>query len=210
MAKEAGIFTTLLKTVTDLGLVDTLKNAEAVTVFAPTDDAFASMPINFESLTPDQAKEIVLRHVIESKVLAADINGHPAEPVETLGGETIYLWSSDGSPGSPGSPGVYINYRGNLIKVDKADVMARNGVIHIIPTVIFPRVDEKRLEKRMKRSAISKNYGNNCGTKRGPQPRHVSEANEGPKSKELAPLGRNSLAMRTKDSLINAFQKLFG
>ena len=69
---------------------------------------------------------------------------------------------------------------------------------------------EKGLEKRMKRSAISKNYGNNCGTKRGPQPRHVSEANEGPKSKELAPLGRNSLAMRTKDSLINAFQKLFG
>ena len=56
----------------------------------------------------------------------------------------------------------------------------------------------------------SKNYGNNCGTKRGPKPRHVSETNEGPKSKELAPLGRNSLAMRTKDSLINAFQKLFG
>ena len=211
VAKEAGIFNTLLKIVTELGLVDTLKEAEAVTVFAPPDEAFAKLPNGtIESLTQDQAKEIVLRHVIESKVLAADINGHPAEPVETLGGETIYLWSSDGSPGSPGSPGVYINYRGNLIKVDKADVMARNGVIHIIPTVIFPRVDEKRLEKRMKRSAISKNYGNNCGTKRGPQPRHISETNEGPKSKELAPLGRNSLAMRTKDSLINAFQKLFG
>ena len=156
-----------------------------------------------------------------------------------------------------GSNKIFIQSRRGQVYANDAeiiggDIMALNGAIHVIDTVLFtgqnqseliipveieptpePNPDattelskfstvevpdfdswkqkiEKGLEKRMKRSAISKNYGNNCGTKRGPQPRHVSEANEGPKSKELAPLGRNSLAMRTKDSLINAFQKLFG
>ena len=200
------VFTTLLKIITDVGLVDALKKAEAVTVFAPPDFAFAKLPAGtIENLTPEQAKEIVLRHVVDSKVLAADVASGPVK-LKTLGGEDIKLINRKGQ--------ILIEYEGNVITVDKADVMARNGVIHIIPTVIFPSFSkqkiEKRLEKRMKRSAISKNYGNNCGTKRGPQPRHISETNEGPKSKELAPLGRNSLAMRTKDSLINAFQKLFG
>ena len=133
MAKEAGIFTTLLKTVTDLGLVDTLKNAEAVTVFAPTDDAFASMPFDFESFIPDQAKEIVLRHVVDSKLLAVDIPPRLIRPVpvKTMGGEIIDLIKTDIGK-------VLIAYEGNTIIVRKADIMARNGVIHIIDKVILP------------------------------------------------------------------------
>merc|ERR1712029_393786 len=67
-------FSTLVKIVSDLGLVDTLKNAEAVTIFAPNDAAFAKLPEGtLESLTPEQAKEIVLRHVVAAKVVAADV-----------------------------------------------------------------------------------------------------------------------------------------
>ena len=55
----AGEFTKLVKLVTDLDLVDTLKNAEAVTIFAPNDEAFAKLPTGtLESLTPDQVYSI--------------------------------------------------------------------------------------------------------------------------------------------------------
>ena len=135
VATEAGIFNTLLKIVTDLGLVDTLKEAEAVTVFAPPDEAFAKLPAGtIESLTPEQAKKIVLRHVVDSKILAADIasGGELIKIVKTLGGEKIKLANIIGH--------VLIEYKGNVITVDKADVMARNGVIHIIDKVIIPGI----------------------------------------------------------------------
>merc|ERR1711997_510921 len=62
-------------------------HAEAVTIFAPNDAAFAKLPAGtLESLTPEQAKEIVLRHVVPAKVSAQDV---ATGPVETIGGETI-------------------------------------------------------------------------------------------------------------------------
>merc|ERR1712079_209725 len=69
-----GAFTTLVKIVSDLGLVETLKGVEAVTIFAPSDDAFAKLPEGtLESLSPEQAKAIVSRHVVAgATVLAAD------------------------------------------------------------------------------------------------------------------------------------------
>merc|ERR1712087_1015127 len=64
VAVAAGSFKTLVK-LGDLGLVETLKGVEAATVFAPSDDAFAKLPPGtLESLTPEQAKAIVARHVI--------------------------------------------------------------------------------------------------------------------------------------------------
>merc|ERR1712156_1229740 len=65
VAVGAGAFTPLVKIVSDLGLVDTLKGVEAVTIFAPSDDAFAKLPAGtLESLTTEQAKAIVSRHVV--------------------------------------------------------------------------------------------------------------------------------------------------
>ena len=129
VAVGAGAFTTLVKIVSDLGLVDTLKGAEALTVFAPSDDAFAKLPAGtLESLTPDQAKEIVLRHVVTAKVPAAAV---ATGPVETIGGEVIDLIKTEAG-------GVQIAYEGNTINVVTADVMASNGVIHIIDKVILP------------------------------------------------------------------------
>ena len=137
MAKEARIFTTLLKIVTNLGLVDTLKEAEAVTIFAPPDEAFEKLPDGtIDSLTLEEAREIVLRHVVNSKVLAGDV---ATGPVETFGGEVIDLIKTD-------TGGVQITYEGNTITVDKADVMASNGVIHIIDKVILPAQKGKIFE----------------------------------------------------------------
>merc|ERR1712129_690346 len=86
VAIAAGSFTTLVKLLSDLGLVDALREAEAQTIFAPSDDAFAKLPEGtLESLTPEQALAIVLRHVVGgATVLAADV---ATGSVGTFGGE---------------------------------------------------------------------------------------------------------------------------
>merc|ERR1719483_105998 len=130
VAIAAGSFTTLVKLLSDLGLVDALRGATAQTIFAPSDEAFAKLPEGtLESLTPEQALAIVLRHVIGgATVLAADVT---TGPVETLGGETIDLIKKNHG-------GVQVSYKGNLVNVVTADVTASNGVIHVIDEVILP------------------------------------------------------------------------
>merc|ERR1712109_198454 len=122
VAVGAGSFSTLVKIVTDLGLVPTLKGVDAVTIFAPSDEAFAKLPAGtLESLTTEQAKAIVLRHVIPgATVMAADV---ATGDVETFGGETIGLVKTDVG-------GVQVAYNGNTVNVVSADVKANNGVIH--------------------------------------------------------------------------------
>merc|ERR1719419_1178008 len=127
VAVAAGQFTTLVKVVTDLGLVDTIKGAEALTIFAPNDAAFAKLdPGLLESLTTEQKKAVVLRHVVVGKVMAADV---VTGPVKTFGGEEIDLFVDRW---------VQINYMGGSSNVIKADVQACNGVIHVIDSVILP------------------------------------------------------------------------
>ena len=129
VAVGAGAFTTLVKIVSDLGLVDTLKGVEAVTIFAPSDDAFAKLPAGtLESLTTEQATAIVSRHVVAgATVLAADV---ATGPVGTFGGETIDLIKTE-------QGGVQVSYNGNSVNVVTADVKASNGVIHVIDNVIL-------------------------------------------------------------------------
>merc|ERR1719166_125552 len=124
-----GAFTTLVKIVSDLGLVETLKGVEAVTIFAPSDDAFAKLPEGtLESLTPEQAKAIVARHVVAgASVYASDV---ATGDVETFGGETVGLVKTD-------EGGVQVAYNGQTVNVVAADVEASNGVIHVIDNVIL-------------------------------------------------------------------------
>merc|ERR1711997_398927 len=129
VAVGAGTFTTLVKIVSDLGLVDTLKNAEALTVFAPSDEAFAKLPEGtLESLSPEAAKEIILRHVVSGMVPAAAVT---TGPVKTIGGEVIDLIKKN-------QGGVQVGYGGKTVNVISADIMASNGVIHVIDHVILP------------------------------------------------------------------------
>merc|ERR1712193_357484 len=129
VAVGAGAFTTLVKIVSDLGLVETLKGVDAVTIFAPSDEAFAKLPAGtLESLTTEQAKAIVSRHVVAgASVKAADVT---TGEVETFGGEEIGLIkTSEG--------GVQVAYNGQTVNVVTADVMGSNGVIHVIDDVIL-------------------------------------------------------------------------
>merc|ERR1719419_72980 len=125
VAVAAGQFTTLVKVVTDLGLVDTIKGAEALTIFAPNDAAFAKVDV--ASLTTEQKKAVVLRHVVVGKVMAADV---VTGKVKTFGGEEIDLFVDRW---------VQIKYMGGSSNVIKADVQACNGVIHVIDSVILPK-----------------------------------------------------------------------
>merc|ERR1712109_63248 len=128
VAVGAGSFSTLVKIVTDLGLAPTLKGVDAVTIFAPSDEAFAKLPEGtLESLTTEQAKAIVSRHVVPgATVYAADVT---TGSVGTFGGENIDLIKNDS--------GVQVSYNGNAVNVVSADVKANNGVIHVIDAVIL-------------------------------------------------------------------------
>merc|ERR1712113_1316706 len=128
VAVGAGTFTTLVKIVSDLGLAPTLKGGDSVTIFAPSDEAFKKLPEGtLESLTPEQAKAIVSRHVVPgATVYAADV---ATGPVETFGGENIDLIKTEDG-------GVQVSYNGNAVNVVAADVKASNGVIHVIDAVI--------------------------------------------------------------------------
>jgi transforming growth factor-beta-induced protein len=131
-AIAAGNFTTLVKAVQAAGLVDTLKGKGPFTVFAPTDAAFAKLPAGtLDGLLKDPAKlkDILLYHVVPADVMAADavkLNGKTAETA--LKGKTIAITVKDGK--------VYLN--GNVL-VTMTDIVASNGVIHVIDAVLLPK-----------------------------------------------------------------------
>ncbi|MCB0157546.1 MAG: fasciclin domain-containing protein, partial [Caldilineaceae bacterium] len=89
-AVAAGSFNTLATALTEAGLVDTLKGEGPFTVFAPTDDAFASLPEGtLDSLLADPQgalTDVLLYHVVPGKVMAADVAGLDGQEVETVGG----------------------------------------------------------------------------------------------------------------------------
>ena len=127
-AIAAGDFTTLVAAVKAAGLVDTLKGPGPFTVFAPTDAAFAKLPAGtVESLLKPENKAklvaILTYHVLPGKVMSTDLtDGMTAKTVE---GADVTIKTS---------PEVMVDNA----HVVKADIMATNGVIHVIDTVIMP------------------------------------------------------------------------
>jgi uncharacterized surface protein with fasciclin (FAS1) repeats len=129
-AVSAGSFNTLVAAVQAAGLVGTLKGKGPFTVFAPTDEAFAALPEGtVESLllpeNKDKLVQILTYHVVPAKVMAGDIAGKRAK-VLTVEGERL-------SVNALGS-----GVRVNDAKVVGADVVASNGVIHVIDKVLLP------------------------------------------------------------------------
>ena len=125
LATADGNFATLVAAIKAAGLVDTLKGKGPFTVFAPTDAAFSQIDKKtLDAILANKAllKKILLYHVVPGKVLAADVK---AGKVKTAEGSEATL-KTDG--------GVMID----TAKVLKADVMAKNGVIHVIDSVILP------------------------------------------------------------------------
>ena len=129
VAIGAGTFNTLVAAVQAADLVDALKGEGPLTVFAPTDEAFAALPEGtVESLLLPENKElltaILLYHVVAGSVMAADVV--ELSSATTLNGDSIDISVSDS--------GVMIN-NANVVQ---ADVTASNGVIHIIDAVLLP------------------------------------------------------------------------
>ena len=127
-AQAAGSFNTLLKAIRLADLQGKLKTGGPYTVFAPTDEAFAKLPP--ETLAAVLADENLLRsillyHVVDGAVFAKDVVGLTS--VETLNGATISIAVVGG--------GVVLNGTSNVIATD---IAAKNGVIHVIDTVLLP------------------------------------------------------------------------
>jgi uncharacterized surface protein with fasciclin (FAS1) repeats len=127
-AVGAGQFNTLAAALTAAGLVDTLKGDGPFTVFAPTDAAFAALPAGTveDLLKPENKAKltaILTYHVVPGKVMAANLsNGMMATTVQ--GTDVMFKTGMD----------VMVDNA----KVITPDIVASNGVIHVIDTVIIP------------------------------------------------------------------------
>ncbi len=126
-AVDAGKFTTLATALKAAGLVETLKGPGPFTVFAPTDEAFAKIPkADLDALLADKAKltKVLTYHVVPGKVLAADVK---TGKVATVEGTKLMVKAM--------KSGVTIDKS----NVTSTDIMADNGVIHVIDTVLMPK-----------------------------------------------------------------------
>jgi uncharacterized surface protein with fasciclin (FAS1) repeats len=130
-AVGAGSFKTLAAALGAAGLVDTLKGKGPFTVFAPTDEAFAKLPKGtvedlLKPANKDKLTAILTYHVIAGEVKAAAVVTMDGKSAATVNGKSVK-----------------IGVKGGKVTVDNAnvvttDIMASNGVIHVIDSVILP------------------------------------------------------------------------
>jgi len=130
VAAEAGTFNTLLSALEAAGLADALNGEEELTVFAPTDDAFAALPEGtVETLLEDPSgllTEILLYHVVAGAVPAAEIV--ELEAAATLLGQEVNITVDDNG-------NVFLN---DTVQVIITDIQTDNGIIHVIDAVLLP------------------------------------------------------------------------
>ena len=128
-AVGAGSFGTLVAAVQAAGLEETLRGEGPFTVFAPTDEAFAALPEGtVESLLQPENKAdlvaILTHHVVAGAVKAEQVVGKMTE-VSSVNGTPLSVNGMDG-------------VKVGAATVTAPDVMASNGVIHVIDTVLLP------------------------------------------------------------------------
>jgi uncharacterized surface protein with fasciclin (FAS1) repeats len=132
-AVDADQFKTLVAAVKAAGLVETLKGNGPFTVFAPTDAAFAKIPAGtVELLLKPENKamltNILINHVVPGKVMATDVV--KMNDIKTIKGDSLK-----------------VSTMGNKVKINDAnvlttDIVASNGVIHVIDTVLMPKISK--------------------------------------------------------------------
>ena len=134
---------TFVSAIEAAGLTEQIETATAVTVFAPTNEAFAKLPAGtVETLLKPENKDTLVKiltcHVVGAEVMSAalasmiqaDMGTHP---VETLGGCVLQASMTDGMV-------KLTDEQGNVATVTIADVKQSNGVIHVIDTVMLPKM----------------------------------------------------------------------
>jgi uncharacterized surface protein with fasciclin (FAS1) repeats len=125
-------FSTLVTAVEAAGLAETLAGPGPFTVFAPTNDAFAKLPAGtvetlLDPANQDQLTSVLTYHVVPAEVMAADVT---AGDVTTVNGATFSVATDGGVTISDG--------QGGTAKVVQTDIVASNGVIHVIDAVLLP------------------------------------------------------------------------
>ncbi|MEZ5989233.1 MAG: fasciclin domain-containing protein [Planctomycetota bacterium] len=128
-AVAAGSFKTLAKALQHAGLVEALQGKGPFTVFAPTDEAFASLPEGtlaalLKPENKDKLVGILTYHVVPGRLMAKDVVGKRG--LTALSGKPLAVEVGDDGVRVAGA------------KVVKTDVMASNGVIHVIDAVMLP------------------------------------------------------------------------
>jgi uncharacterized surface protein with fasciclin (FAS1) repeats len=139
-AAMASGMTKLADAVKAAGLVDTLKGPGPFTVFAPTDEAFNKIPqadMDMLMKDPVKLKEILTFHVVEGKMLGADLKDH--EYLQTLSGGELRIDSK--------SWHLHRNMKVNGANIVKLDLIVDNGVCHAIDQVLMPKM--AAMEKSM-------------------------------------------------------------
>jgi uncharacterized surface protein with fasciclin (FAS1) repeats len=129
-ARASGQFTTFIKAVDATNLTSILKKNPNLTVFAPTDSAFAALPPGeLDRLMADKAalQKLMTHHVINARVDSSKIKGAKG-PVTTVANDAMEL---------DGSRDVLRADNANIVQ---ADVMASNGVLHVVDQVLRPGV----------------------------------------------------------------------
>ncbi len=129
-AVSAGSFNTLAQALQAADLVETLKGPGPFTVFAPTDKAFARLPDGTleDLLRPEnkgKLQAILTYHVVPGRVMSAD--AAKLSSAKTVNGQSFRISKTSGALMVDGA------------HVTKADIMASNGVIHVIDRVIMPK-----------------------------------------------------------------------
>ena len=118
---------TLNSLIVKAGLVDTLKGAGPFTVFAPSNEAFSNVPAKTLAdigADPARLKAVLTYHVIPGKVMAADIKNNSS--VKTVNGANVGVSKA----------GEFVTVEDGMVQ--KADLNATNGVVHIIDSVLIP------------------------------------------------------------------------
>lgn len=126
--------TLLVSTLRASGLIETLKSAGPYTLFAPTNAAFDKLPAGVVSslMVPEHKQRIrnmLAYHVVPGRLLAADLQ--PGQKLTTVAGGTLTIVRE-------GSKLLLRDARGGTATITTADIISRNGVIHVLDAVLLP------------------------------------------------------------------------
>jgi uncharacterized surface protein with fasciclin (FAS1) repeats len=134
--------TTLVAAVKAAGLVDTLSGAGPFTVFAPTNEAFAKLPVGtVDNLLKPENKatltKVLTYHVVPGRMTAVNLmkavkDGEGEAKLKTVAGETLTV--KEAGPGRL----TVTDAKGDVAMVTIRDVLQSNGVIHVVDTVMLP------------------------------------------------------------------------
>jgi uncharacterized surface protein with fasciclin (FAS1) repeats len=140
-AENSADHTTLVAAVKAAGLVDTLKGPGPFTVFAPTNEAFAKLPMGaVDTLLKPENKDMLAKvltyHVVAGRLSTGDIHkmikaGHGTAELKTVSGGTLWAMEKDGKI-------MLKDEKGGISTIEIANVYQSNGVIQVVDTVLMP------------------------------------------------------------------------